>query len=412
MKIAILNATCLSSMFIYYLDKNPEVEKIFTYELPQYMLTSKKIINETDKDLIQFIDYLMEQQVDLIVPVFFNYQITKEFNVYSHKIKAPILMPTYDLCWLEWSKVKSKQFFTELNIPTSKYEIIPYDDVLKNFKVYDRPYVLKYNEEYRQGLQTVVIDDNNLDLEYNKFLDDGLKKIYSLTESHNDQFVKEEFINGIEYSYHVLSNGDDCIFIGSSRDYKKRYENDIGHNTMGMGSYSPVDYSNHIALDYAKKIVKYFKNIGRPYIGILYLGMMIDENGNHLLLEVNTRFGSPEFISILPTIDDNIIELFKNAVNGKELYPISFNDKKTLVIRLIHKNYGLSKKLDIKKPIFKNVPSNITILNDDNSRFMNTTNSLVCSADTLKKCADILYNYLETQDLGDFTYRKDLGYFT
>ena len=95
--------------------------------------------------------------------------------------------------------------------------------------------LLKYANIWRAGLQTVVVTNDNFQEEYA----DLLKTIES---NPGTEFVVEEFIKSTaEYSYHAWCNSTGWKYIGSARDYKKRYENDIGHNTAGMGSYSPVD---------------------------------------------------------------------------------------------------------------------------------------------------------------------------
>ena len=170
-----------------------------------------------------------------------------------------------------------------------------------------------------------------------------------------------------------------------------------------MGSYSPVDYIDHSVLNYAKKLIKHFKDNGTPYVGIIYLGILIDEFNNHLLLEVNTRFGCPEFISILPTIENDLLETFIDGVSNAELYPTVFNSNKVVTIRLVSKNTGN------KYPSFINVPENIVILNELNEDEDIHGPMLMCVGSSLSECTDTLYNYLENSDLGDYSYRSDVG---
>jgi phosphoribosylamine--glycine ligase len=403
MNIALWGQNTLIDAFIQYFSALPEIDIIYTYMLSEKSETNSKVINEKSKNWIEHIKDLESKSIDLAIVTHLVPQLHKDINNFAQCANFPVLMPSYDVSWLEWSKINSKQLFKQLGIPTPNFEIISYEKTLAEFKNFNRPYVLKYDKDFRRGLQTIVIDDDNVDLQFELFKKSGRQKYSKLNKKTNDFFIKEKYTKGIEYSYHVLSNGSDCIYLGSARDYKKRYENDIGDNTTSMGSYSPVDYIDHSVLNYAKKLIKHFKDIGTPYVGIIYLGILVDEFNNHLLLEVNTRFGCPEFISILSTIENDLLETFIDGVSNTELYPIIFNNNKVVTVRLVNKNAGN------KYPSFINVPKNIVILNELNENEDIHGPMLMCVGSSLSECTDAIYNYLENSDLGDYSYRSDIG---
>lgn len=346
---------------------------------------------------------LKNKQLDLIIGTSLIPQLWRELHHALKNTGVPMLIPSPNVSWLEWSKVDAKALLKRVGVPSPKHEEITYQEALDTFKTAPRPYVLKYDEEYREGLQTIIITDDNVDKEYDLFVKHGRQKVSTgLTQKDNEWFVREQFVQGKEYSYHVLCNGTECTFLGSARDYKKRYEGDIGHNTVGMGAYSPVDYTNHIALEYAQRIVGYLNSIGLEYIGIMYLGMIVNDDG-HSVLEINTRFGDPEFSAILPTIDSDLAQSFIEAATRQPLTPITFNETNAVCLRLVHKDYSVFEKVGVKYPTFTNLPDNIQLTNS--SGFINFGPML-----TTTNGASILHEYIQTIDLGDFTYRKDVGY--
>lgn len=421
MNIAIIGSNCLVDLMIQRFSSQPNIENICTYNLPDTMVHPKVINSRISNELrslgpdgfkkywLQAATDMQTKNLDLIISTNLMPQLWKEFYDRLTDSQIPILISPPEAAWIEWSKAKSKSLFKELKIPTPDYEVLSYNLVLDNFKNFSRPYVLKYDQDYREGLQTIVITDDNVNEQYDVFLKYGNIKISKLSPTSSDIiFVKEQFVEGKEYSYHVLCNGRDCIFLGAARDYKKRYENDIGHNTGGMGSYSPVDYVDHSVIEYAKKIIRYLNVQDIKYIGIMYLGIMVDHSNNHLLLEVNTRFGDPEFSSILPTIDTDIIEVFLDAALGKDIKAIKFNNSIGLSLRLINKEYGLTRK-SAALPSFTDIPNDISVANSDG--YINFGPMLTTIKDTLHESACTIHSYIQTSDLADYTYRKDIGFY-
>lgn len=414
MNVAIIGTNCVVEALIQRFSAQSNVSTIYTYELPGYMCDWPKVINTSMsgnyRDFwLREAGLMKDKQLDLIIATGLIPQLWRELHYALKKTGVPLLIPAPEAAYLEWSKARCKSVIKELGIPTPAHEVISYNDAVATFKSYPRPYVLKYDEEYRDGLQTIIITDDNVDEQYDLFVSNGQTKASpGFTPKNNTHFVREQFIKGREYSYHVLCNGTSCTFLGAARDYKKRYENDRGYNTVGMGAYSPVDYIDHRVLDYAKQIVSYLNARGILYTGIMYLGIMVDECGNHNLLEVNTRFGDPEFSSILPTIETDLLQLFVQAATNKDLPCVEFNDGVSLSMRFVHKDYGLADKDSSVLPTFVGLPDDITVANS--SGYKNFGPMVTTIQESLSCCADKLYDYVQSIDTGDFVYRKDVGY--
>ena len=207
-----------------------------------------------------------------------------------------------------------------------------------------------------------------------------------------------------------MCNSQGWRYIGSARDYKKRYEGDIGINTAGMGAYSPVNNVDTCISEYIDKIVNHLRDIGDPYIGFLYLGIMI-VNDVPYVLEINTRAGDPEIQPIIRTIKNNLADLFFAAASDKIIPEIEFSDNTAVSIRIVNEIYDTSiqqKKTGFKSPDLWPLPGNIQMAISYNRRLLNCI--LTSEGNTIEEASNILYKFLENKPMYKFTYRKDIGY--
>ena len=163
--------------------------------------------------------------------------------------------------------------------------------------------------------------------------------------------------------------------------------------------------------EYADSIVSFLKQKGTPYVGSLYLGIMIDETGTPQVLEINTRFGSPEIESIIPTIETNLLDIFYSAAANKNIPDIKFNDNCGVSIRIVNKIYDesvLAKNKYFERPILWPVTGNIILSHGSRAKLLNSLVSV--EGQSIEAASDQLYNFLKTKFMGDFVYRTDIGY--
>jgi phosphoribosylamine--glycine ligase len=355
------------------------------------------------------------QSVDFVVATTLMVQLKPEILKPFRNRNVPIFSPDYGLCKIEWSKLTGKRLLKHLGIPTANHQQMDRTTLLAGFKDIPRPFVLKYEEDWRNGLQTVIINDENYQQEYDNLVNSNPSKYLNQTiEQFNNQvFVVEDYIKGVrEYSWHAVCNAVSWQYLGTARDYKKRYEGDHGHNTAGMGAYSPVEDVHPDINGYCDKIVKFFKKRGTPYVGMLYLGIMIGEDGVPYVLEINTRPGSPEIEAILQTIDESVLDLFYRAAKNEILEPIKTNDQVGLCLRLVNEDYREdveTSATDLIMPKLWPVVDNLKIGMCQNSRLLHSV--IVAQDSTREAAADRIYRFLSNKPMGNFTYRKDIGYF-
>lgn len=392
---------------VHFLNNNPAVPD--APNLIKYITTENRNINSAKDEIINNVLSLKNKNIDLFFPTQVTYQIWQRFQNAVSESEIPSLLPSLEAGKFEWSKTLTKNLFEQLGIPTTKFKEYSVDDLFKNFFNIPRPYVIKFNNDYRLGLQTLIVKDENLLEVYEHLVEYGQQKWQAGTDKFvNQTFVVEEYVNiKREYSYHALCNTQNWTYLGSARDYKKRNDNDQGFNTAGMGSYSGVEI-DPIVHTYTNKIYSYFKENNIRYTGILYLGVAETDSGETIVLEINTRPGDPELQSAFSLIDHDLGSLFFRAVTNQYLPKIDFKKEVALTVRLVRKDYEIFKKSIIGNyPVISNLPKNI--IASYNSHFGILHSTLTTTDKSLDNARTTLYNYLENTNLGDYTTRSDIG---
>ncbi|ALI99720.1 phosphoribosylamine--glycine ligase [Rufibacter tibetensis] len=242
---------------------------------------------------------------------------------------------------LEGSKDFSKQFMLKYGIPTARYQTFTaetFDQSLAYLQNHPYPVVLKAD-----GLAAgkgVVIAQNFEEassaitgmLKNNKFGSAGSK------------VVIEEFLQGIELSAFILTDGKDYVLLPEAKDYKRIGEGDTGLNTGGMGAVSPVPFADEAFMGKVRErvIVPTLQGLqqeGIPYTGFLFIGLM-NTNGDPYVIEYNVRLGDPETEAILPRIKSDLFELFR-ALHDHELgqFQLEVDSRSATTIFLVSGGY-------------------------------------------------------------------------
>ncbi|GAA0719114.1 phosphoribosylamine--glycine ligase [Dokdonella soli] len=218
---------------------------------------------------------------------------------------------------LEGSKAFAKNFLARHNIPTARYavftELAP---ALAYVRKHGAPIVIKAD-----GLAAgkgVVVALTLADAE--QTLHDMLGA-HSLGEA-SARVVIEEFLDGEEASYIVMSDGRHVLPLATSQDHKRRDEGDLGPNTGGMGAYSPAPVvtpavEQRILDEVIRPTIAGMAAEGAPFTGFLYAGLMIDKSGAPKVIEFNARLGDPETQPIMLRLKSDLIDLIETALDGR-----------------------------------------------------------------------------------------------
>lgn len=413
MKILVVGFFSSAASLIAKLAKdNPDTSFDFlgirSNDLEKYRNVNKiEITVEKDDYLNGAINYIIRnfEKYDFIYANDNIFQFSREFQNFKNNCKIPMLCPSEESSLLEKNKIYCKEILTKSQIPTPHFNLIDDENIFLIEEELEKEgaAVLKLNSaRISTGHATWIVKNQN----YKKWID-SIKR-----PGYNDLIFLEKFIKGKELSFHILSNGESWIYLGSSRDYKKLYEGDTGINCTSAGCYSPVPHLtekifNNIST-YVDKIISHEKSKGTPYVGIMYLGILIS-NDLPYILEINTRPGNPEFTTILPCIESNILPNLINAASNKDLEPLKFNKSHSVAIQILHKDYTWKTPENIVYPNFQKDDKIIMHISEKMRLFDNLRCCLIKTSDNLKSATDYLHNYLEKQDLGTYRYRKDIG---
>lgn len=226
-----------------------------------------------------------------------------------------IFGPTKAATRIESSKEYAKGLMTRHGVPTAAYRsFTDFDEALAYVKAGPIPVVIKY-DGLAAGKGVVVA------LTLNE-AEDALRDMLLDETFGKGSVVIEEFLDGPEFSFMCLVNGNKLYPLDIARDHKRVYDNDAGPNTGGMGAYSPVPFVTHEIRSMAietilQPVADAMVEEGVPFTGVLYGGLIL-HNGVPKVIEFNARFGDPETEVVLPRLKSDFYELIDAATDGRD----------------------------------------------------------------------------------------------
>lgn len=320
---------------------------------------------------------------------------------------------------LEGSKDFSKEFMFKHNIPTAKYKSFDrhsLDNGLAYLDTVSPPYVLKADGP-AAGKGVLIIDDVQ---EAKDELVNMLQNNKFGTSGHS--VVIEEFLDGIELSCFVLTDGKSYKILPYAKDYKRIGEGDKGLNTGGMGAISPVPFADKEFLEKVEQriilpTIKGLKSDNLPYKGFVFIGLIM-VNKDPFVIEYNVRMGDPETQVVLPRIKTDFLDLMISTAN-QSLSSCEINISKETYSNIVMVAGGYPEIYE-KGNIITKIPENTdeTIIFHAGTKNVNNetvTNggrvlSVVSKGMDYKQAVSESYKTVEKINYKDKNYRKDIGF--
>lgn len=416
MKVLVVGSGGREHALVRQISQSKRIKEIFVAPGNAGMKSLAKIIDIKDSNIIELADFAQQNEIDLTVvgpEMPLSLGIVDEFN----KRNLRIFGPTQKAATLESSKAFAKEFMKKIGVPTAGFKIFTSpQEAVEYLKKAHFPQVIKASglaggkgvfpcrtiNEAIEAIKTLMIEK--------KFGKSG------------GEVIIEEFLEGQEMSFIVISDGKRAIPLVTSMDYKKALENDKGSNTGGMGAISPSpiiekDLFNSIMKIIILPTIQGMKFENKEFRGVLYAGLMITQAGPYVL-EFNVRFGDPETQAILLRLNSDIVDMLEGSAEGN-LYdiPVEWEEGVSACVVLTSKGYPhkyetnkLIKGLDRAKAMGVEIFHAGTVFRDNayytaGGRVLNICAKCPTMAEAMKK----IYDAVAFISYDNINFRQDIG---
>ncbi|MEG0051038.1 MAG: phosphoribosylamine--glycine ligase [Terrisporobacter sp.] len=396
------------------LSKESDVERIYCAPGNAGISNVAECVNIGDGDIDNLLQFAKENKIDLTIVGPEIPLVAGIVDVFE-KEGLRVFGPNKKCAQLEGSKAFSKDFMIRHNLPTAKYkEYTNLEEAIAEIDDFGYPVVIKAD-----GLAAgkgVVIPENR---------EDAIKTLKEMMSDHKfghagDKIVIEEFLSGVETSILAFVDNDTIIPMVSAKDHKKVFEGEAGLNTGGMGTFSPSEiYTDELAKEIQEEILdktlEGFKKDNLDYKGILFVGLMIDDEGPKVL-EYNVRFGDPETQSVLFRLDTDLNKIMSSIIDNN-LKNIEINYSKEEAICVMLTSGGYPEDYENGKVIsgLENLDSDIVVFHSG-TKFKDeniVTNGgrvigITAKGSSVKEASGRVYENIKKINFEGMHYRKDI----
>lgn len=343
MNILLIGSGGRECAFAWKISQSAQCSNLFIAPGNAGTLTYGKNVNIDIKNFDAIKEIVLKEQIELVVvgpeePLVLGIHDYFAEDEELHKI--PVIGPKKEGAVLEGSKDFSKQFMERHHIPTAKSKSFTNANLqagLDYLANHSLPVVLKA-DGLAAGKGVLIIDNHKEAQDELKLMLDGK------FGNAGSTVVVEEFLTGIELSVFVLTDGENYVTLPEAKDYKRIGQGDTGLNTGGMGSVSPVPFADQAFMSkieekVIKPTIKGLKADNIDYTGFIFFGL-IKVGDEPYVIEYNCRMGDPETESVIPRIENDLVELFL-ATAHKKLgnYQIKISPKNAATIVIVAGGY-------------------------------------------------------------------------
>ena len=303
MKILVVGSGGREHAIVDALSQSPESPKIYAAPGNGGIRAAAELVPLAADDVASLLEFAQNARIDLTF-VGPEVPLSKGIVDIFRKNGLRIIGPTAEDARLEWSKSYAKRFFKSNHIPTADFrECSTPDEAYMAISEGTYPIVIKA-DGLAAGKGVVVAEDRTQAHDTVRQFMEGK----ALGEA-GSKLVIEEFLRGEEASFHIFADGTAFLPMVAAQDHKRRFNNDTGPNTGGMGAYSTDNIlSSQQYTSVIDSIVKPTLQAARSFSGILYVGLMLTSDGPKVI-EYNVRFGDPETQVILSRLKTDLLSV-------------------------------------------------------------------------------------------------------
>ncbi len=418
MKIMVVGSGGREHALVWKLSLSPRVSEIICVPGNGGIAEIARCIPMNVENIGGLLDLAVKECVDLTVvgpEVSLTLGIVDEFEKKGLKIFGSSKRATI----LESSKVFMKDFLHKYNISTANY--VCFTDLIKAKK-----YIEKMNKPLVVKADGLAAGKGVLICSKKKDALDAVDIMIGRQEfgEVGRKIVIEEFLEGEEVSFMILSDGKSIISMATSQDYKRIFDDDKGLNTGGMGAYSPVpivtkEIHDKIIKEIIMPTIEGMRKEGRIYKGVLFGGLML-HNGGIKVLEFNCRFGDPETQSVLVRLKTDLLEVLEASVGGylSEI-ELEWKEEKSVCVVMASKGYPEKYQkgqsivvLDSVKKCESIFVFHAGTIKKDKELIVNGGRvfGVTTLGDTFEKAVKKAYFAAEQINFNKSYFRKDIGY--
>lgn len=417
MKILVVGSGGREHAIVWKLSQSPRVEKIYCAPGNGGISELAECLPIDALDIHGMVNAAKEKKIDLAVVAPDDPLAKGMVNAFNEAgIRA--FGPTREAAVIEASKAFSKNLMKKYGIPTAAYEVFN-----------DSGKALEYIKNHRYPL---VVKADGLALGKGVIICNSLREaeeaVVGMMERKQfgdagNQVIIEEYITGPEVSILAFTDGKTIVPMVSSQDHKRVFDGDKGPNTGGMGTFSPSLVYTPETAEYCmnniyRPTVDAMNREGRTFKGVLYIGLMLTEDGPRVL-EYNARFGDPETQVVLPRLKTDLVDIFEAVIDERlDKISIEWDDSACVCVIMASGGYPGHYKKGYEITGLESIGKDSDIMvfhagtKQENGRFF-TNGGRVLGVTALgtdmKSARDKAYRAVSGIHFTDVHYRKDIG---